>query len=131
MSRHAPPAAAAALERYIEATNSHDFDQVQPLLHPHAAHRFTDAECTTLDATRRYFERTWATVVDERYEAVDVVWLTPSPSIAVALYTFRWNGLIDGRPRGGRGRATNVFVVDERGRWLLALEHLSSWAPSG
>jgi ketosteroid isomerase-like protein len=120
-----PEACRAALARYLAATNEHDFDQVAQVLHPAAVHRFTDADCTSLAQTRRYFERTWRTVADEHYTATDVRWIHPTEGTAIATYVYEWSGRIEGEPRSGNGRATNVFVAVEDGRWLLALEHLS------
>lgn len=114
-----------ALDRYIEATNTHDFERVRPLLHADAVFRFSDADCVNLPAVQRYFEKAWSTVQDERYEAIDVAWRLPTPSIAIASYTYRWAGLISGKVRNGQGRATNVFVAVPGDGWLLAHEHLS------
>lgn len=120
-----PAACRAALARYIEATNHHDFDRVAEVLHPSVIHRFTDADCMSIEQIRRYFEQTWATVADERYSATDVRWTRPGETTAIATYTYRWSGRVDGERRSGCGRATNVFVAVGDGRWLLALEHLS------
>lgn len=114
-----------ALSRYISATNTHDFDTVLALLHPDVVFRFSDTDCDTIAAARRYFETAWATVIDELYEAVDISWRLPSPTTAIASYRYRWSGLVGGEPRSGGGRATNVFVADSEGRWLLAHEHLT------
>lgn len=120
-----PNSCQAALARYIEATNEHDFDRVARVLHPSVVHRFTDADCTSVAQIREYFERTWKTVADEHYVATDVRWTHPTEGTAIATYTYAWSGCIAGEPRRGSGRATNVFVAAEDGRWLLALEHLS------
>jgi ketosteroid isomerase-like protein len=114
-----------ALDEYIAGTNTHDFDNVRPLLHPDAVFRFSDADCAGVLAAQHYFEGTWAAVKDERYDAVDVAWRLPTPTTAIASYTYRWTGLIDGQRHSGSGRATNVFVTGSEGRWLLAHEHLS------
>lgn len=114
-----------ALDDYIAGTNAHDFDHVRPVLHPEVVFRFSDADCATLLAAQRYFEHTWSVVQDERYAAVDVAWRVPTPTTAIASYTYRWTGLVDGQRRSGSGRATNVFVTDPAGRWVLAHEHSS------
>lgn len=117
--------AARALEDMIRATNTHDFDSVSPLLAPDVVYHFTDETIRGRAAARAYFERTWHTVRDEEYEIEDAEWLVSTDATAVAIYRFVWRGLIDGRARSGSGRATNVFVRAEEGRWLLAHEHLS------
>lgn len=114
-----------ALDDYIAGTNTHDFDQVRPLLHPDVVFRFNDMDCTSLLAAQRYFENTWSVVQSEHYEAVEVTWRVPTPTTAIASYTYRWTGFVDGERHRGSGRATNVFVIDPAGRWVLAHEHLS------
>jgi ketosteroid isomerase-like protein len=121
----APDGYVNALHGYIAATNRHDFDQVRRLLHPDVVFRFSDADCVSMPVIRQYFENAWAIVQDERYDAIDVAWRLPTPTTAIASYTYRWAGRVDGGFRSGSGRATNVFVHDLAGGWLLAHEHLS------
>ncbi len=119
-----PTTAAEALSGYLEATNTHDFDQVEKLLHPTAVYFFGDATCIGHEQVRAYFERTWAMIPDEHYWAEDIRWVTDTNQAAVATYTYHWKGTIAGEPRSGAGRATNVFTRTEHG-WQLAHEHLS------
>ncbi len=51
-------------------------------------------------------------------------WLAVDENVAACVYTFRWSGLIDGRPRSGRGRGTNVLARRD-GSWVMIHEHLS------
>jgi ketosteroid isomerase-like protein len=118
------PTADEALDRYLQATNTHDFSQVAPLLAPDAVYFFGDATCTGLAEVQEYFERTWETIPDERYWAEDITWTARSAQVAVATYTYRWNGTLPTGPASGAGRATNVLVADETG-WRLSHEHLS------
>lgn len=115
-----------ALHGYIAATNTHDFDRVRRLLHPDAVFRFSDADCMSMPAIQQYFENAWSIVQEERYAAIDVSWRLPTPTTAIASYTYRWAGRVDGEFRSGSGRATNVFVYEFAGGWLLAHEHLST-----
>ena len=113
-----------ALETYINATNTHDFDQVQECLHKDAVYWFTNATCTTSAEIRGFFENAWDTIKEEKYMAENVEWLVTDEMTAVCLYTFRFEGYMNGEFLTGSGRATNVFVKEE-GRWLLKHEHLS------
>lgn len=45
-----------ALERYMEATNTHDFGNVQACLDTSAVYWFSDRTCKTLEEIRAYFE---------------------------------------------------------------------------
>ncbi|UTR15927.1 nuclear transport factor 2 family protein [Salipaludibacillus sp. LMS25] len=115
----------SALEAYIKATNSHQFEEVAQVLHPEAVYWFTDKTCTTHEDIQQYFEQAWHIVKNEIYEAKDVMWLTATDTTAVCTYTYKYEGYIEGRFVTGSGRATNVFVVDESGDWKLIHEHLS------
>lgn len=112
------------LARYIDATNTHDFDEVAQVLATDAVYFFGDATCRGVREVREYFERTWRAIPDEIYAAEDVSWVAEGSDAAVAIYTYRWSGTIDGAPAAGSGRATNVFRRAHEG-WRLVHEHLS------
>ncbi|BAB05640.1 BH1921 [Halalkalibacterium halodurans C-125] len=117
-----------ALKAYITATNTHRFEEVEKSLHPHAVYWFTDETCTTMEQIRAYFEHAWNTVQDEIYSAHNVYWLTTGDDNATCIYTFHYEGIMNGKHVTGSGRATNVFTKVKHGEWLLIHEHLS--APS-
>lgn len=119
-----PASAEVALSEYLKTTNTHDFDQVEKILTPGTVYFFGDATCVGLTEVRAYFESTWAAIPDERYWAEDTSWVADGADAAVAVYTYRWSGTLDGTPRSGAGRATNVFTRTGQG-WRLTHEHLS------
>lgn len=125
----AAQSAAAALQAYLAATNTHDFDHVERVLAPDAVYFFGDATCTGGNEVRGYFERTWAMIPDETYWAEDVQWVARTADTAVAIYTYHWRGAINGQEHSGSGRATNVFTRTPHG-WRLTHEHLSSFPPA-
>lgn len=114
-----------ALEAYISATNTHDFDQVVKLLDENAVYWFSDRSCVTKDEIRAYFEHAWDVVRDEVYYAEDVQWIAENSGMAVCIYTYRYEGYAQGKFTTGKGRATNVFVRNGEGVWKLKHEHLS------
>ncbi|KAA8785324.1 nuclear transport factor 2 family protein [Paenibacillus amylolyticus] len=113
------------LRAYIEATNTHQFDEVSKLLAPNAIYWFTGTSCTTLDEIQNYFEHAWDTVKEEVYRAEDVHWIAVDERQAVCTYTYHWEGYVRGHLASGQGRATNVFVKGQEGAWKLIHEHLS------
>ncbi|AWP25616.1 DUF4440 domain-containing protein [Paenibacillus glucanolyticus] len=115
-----------ALEAYIAATNTHDFDQVARLLDEEAVYWFSDRSCTTLDEIRLYFEQAWDAIREEVYRAEDVEWIASDAHSAVCIYTYHFEGYHQGTFMSGSGRATNVFIRDVEGSWKLKHEHLSS-----
>lgn len=114
-----------ALEQYIQATNSHEFDNVAKMLHPHAVYWFGDKECKTIDEIRHYFENAWRMIHEEKYSASHVQWLVNTSDAATCIYYYHYEGYANGKFVQGSGRATNVFLKDEQGNWKLVHEHLS------
>lgn len=112
------------MREYIEATNTHDFDNVEALVHADAVYFFSDQTCRAGLELRNYFERTWRTVVDEAYAAENLHWISIDEQSATCVYQYTWAGLIDGVMRQGVGRGTNV-LIREQGQWLVVHEHLS------
>jgi len=114
-----------ALQKYIEATNTHNFENVKKLLHKDAVYWFSDKTCTTMEDIQNYFEKAWDIVKEEVYSAKDVKWIAISDTCATCIYTYHYEGYINGHFTKGQGRATNVFVKDKNGDWKLIHEHLS------
>nr|WP_324254013.1 nuclear transport factor 2 family protein [Paenibacillus sp. 1001270B_150601_E10] len=115
----------AALKCYIKATNTHDFSEVEKLLHKDAVYWFSDRTCKSLEEIRAYFEHAWDVVREEVYSAHDVQWMALDERAATCIYTYRYEGIVNGAKVSGTGRATNVFVRQEED-WRLIHEHLSA-----
>ncbi|WP_107943393.1 YybH family protein [Metasolibacillus fluoroglycofenilyticus] len=115
-----------ALNDYISATNTHDFTNVQRMLHPNVVYWFTDKKCTTMTEIQHYFENAWEAIKEEIYEARDVQWLITNQDTATCLYTYCYSGYYNGKFVSGQGRATNIFVKNKKNEWKLIHEHLSS-----
>ncbi|QIK69475.1 nuclear transport factor 2 family protein [Erysipelothrix sp. HDW6C] len=113
------------LNEYIAATNTHDFDNLNPLVADAAVYYFSNTTVDTRQAIREYFENAWATIVDEYYSATDVECITSTETVCVYLYTYNYEGFISGKFVRGSGRATNVFQYIDN-RWQLVHEHLSA-----
>lgn len=109
---------------YIRRTNTHRFDEVAPVIAENATFWFSSGSYHGLAAIRAAFEKTWGMIQDEVYGVEDVVWPVVTESSAVCLYTFRWQGNINGEAREGSGRGTNVLRRED-GRWRVVHEHLS------
>lgn len=124
MKDHFSHPAEEALDRYIKATNTYRFSEVENLLHPRAVYYFSDRTCSSKEEIQTYFEHAWSVVKEEVYGAIDVNWLQLGEQQALCVYRFTYEGYVDGEFVKGHGRATNAFVKEE-GRWLLIHEHLS------
>ncbi|MEN2466117.1 nuclear transport factor 2 family protein [Ornithinibacillus sp. FSL M8-0202] len=115
-----------ALEAYIAATNTHDFQQVSILLADDAVYWFSDKTCRSIAEIQAYFEQAWETIKDEVYRATDIEWIVAEENTATCIYTYQYEGYANGKFVQGSGRATNVFIKDSNGNWKLVHEHLSS-----
>ncbi|MFB7138315.1 YybH family protein [Gottfriedia sp. NPDC056225] len=117
-----------ALQQYIIATNTHDFDQVKKYIHKDATYWFSNKSCTNLLDIQQYFENAWNLIQDEVYRATNVNWLTTDENSASCTYQYHYEGYMNGKFVKGHGRATNVFMKDAVGDWKVIHEHLSSHA---
>ncbi len=114
----------AFLQAYVDATNSHDFANVQPLLKSEAVYWFNKNESEGIDALKVNFEGTWNYLPDEVYGIENIRWLSVEKKSATCIYEYTYRGTHDGKPIQGRGRGTSVLVKQNR-KWRIAHEHLS------
>ncbi|WP_327406209.1 nuclear transport factor 2 family protein [Streptomyces sp. NBC_01288] len=115
----------AFMTRYEQAANAHDIHRVAPLIDADAVYWFSDGSHRGLGEISEAIEQTFAAIQDEVYEIRDLEWVVLAADHAVCRYRFSWTGVVDGRPRSGQGRGTNVLVKREGG-WKMQHEHLSS-----
>jgi ketosteroid isomerase-like protein len=118
-----------AFAAYIDATNTHDFDCVEPLIHPTCSHWFGPHRHEGIEQIRIAFERAWGAVADEVYEVSDCRWLIETHTCAVVTYRYRWAGVVEGRKQTGGGLGTNI-LAPRRGGWQVVHEHLTPNAPA-
>jgi ketosteroid isomerase-like protein len=115
---------AAFMVDYERAANSHDVQQVLPLIADDATYWFTDGSYRGREEIAGALERTFAVIQDEVYDIRELEWVELTAEVAVCRYRFCWRGVVDGRPTSGRGRGTNV-LVERDGAWQVQHEHLS------
>ena len=121
-----PTAAVTAFVRaYEQATNSHDITQLAPLIAPEAVYWFSDGSHRGHQAILAAIAKTFATIDDEIYQIDELEWIACNDSHAVCRYRFTWTGSINGQPRSGTGRGTNV-LINSAGTWQMLHEHLSA-----
>ncbi|MDV2685624.1 nuclear transport factor 2 family protein [Alkalihalophilus lindianensis] len=114
------------LKKYIEATNTHDFNNVKKVLHDQAIYWFTDKTCTNSREIQKYFENAWELIKEEVYTANDIRWISTDPNSATCIYSYHYKGYHNGKLVSGNGRATNIFIRTNYNEWKLIHEHLSS-----
>ena len=118
-------APAAFVRAYEQATNSHDIAQLTPLIAAEAVYWFTDGSHRGRDAILAAIAETFATIRDETYQITELEWIAASDNHATCRYRFSWTGSINGHPRSGNGRGTNVLINND-GTWQMLHEHLSA-----
>jgi ketosteroid isomerase-like protein len=112
------------LKEYEVATNSHVFDNVRPLITEDAVYWFSDGTHVGIKEIEDAFTKTFNKIQDEVYTIKDVKWISLGSNSAVCIYKFYWRGTVDGKPKEGNGRGTNVLrKLNEK--WMMAHEHLS------
>jgi len=114
------------LKQYIDATNTHNFDEVEKYVHKDAVYIFSGKVVSGIEDIRAYFEKTWSQIKDEKYWATDVSWIHEDENTMICLYQYNFNGYLDGKFIEGSGRATNIFTkCATTNEWKLIHEHLS------
>jgi ketosteroid isomerase-like protein len=113
------------IRAYEQATNSHDIARLAPLVAPDAVYWFSDGSHRGRDAVLAAIAETFATIHDEVYRIDDLEWIAANHDHAVCRYRFAWTGTVNGHPRSGSGRGTNVLVNTD-GTWQMLHEHLST-----
>jgi ketosteroid isomerase-like protein len=119
-----PLGARDLIERYAERINTHDFDEVAPLIAEDAVFWFSDGSHVGQAAIRSAFEATWRVLAEETYWLDDLRWLAWGTDAATCIYTFHWRAVIDGVAQSGFGRGTSVLARKSAG-WQIVHEHLS------
>lgn len=113
------------MSKYERAANTHDINQVRPLICENATYWFSDGSHRGIAEITAAIEVTFAAIQDEIYAIHDLEWVAISTDLAVCRYRFTWTGWVDGEHRSGHGRGTNV-LTRQQGTWKILHEHLSS-----
>jgi ketosteroid isomerase-like protein len=117
---------ANALSAYVEALNTHFWDQIAPHVAEDAVFIFTEDTFKGHATAKATFEKTFALIQDEHFSLHDIVWTVVTDDVAVCRYEFRWKGLISGQEASGGGRGTTI-LRKAKDRWLIAHEHLGPY----
>jgi ketosteroid isomerase-like protein len=115
-----------ALTRYIEALNTHSWEQIAPCVTEDAVFIFTEDTFAGKTAAKAAFEKTFKLIQNEVFSLHNISWTAVTDGMASCHYEFRWKGLIEGQESSGGGRGTTILrKVD--GRWLITHEHLGPY----
>lgn len=115
------------IKAYENATNSHNFSNVEPLVSEDAVYYFSEGTYRGKEAIKAIFEKNWSTIKEEVYEIKEVEWILRTETSAACVYKFYWKGFYKGEYREGSGRGTNVLHFKDNS-WKIVHEHLSGSA---
>lgn len=115
-----------ALSAYVEALNTHSWDQISPHVTEDAVFIFTEDTFIGHAAAKAAFEKTFKLIENEVFSLHDIVWTVVTNDVATCHYEFRWKGLISGHESSGGGRGTTI-LRRTNGHWLIAHEHLGPY----
>lgn len=113
------------IKAYEDATNSHDFNNVRPLVEDDAIYYFSEGTYKGIEAINKVFEKNWTTIEEEIYEIRDIQWILQTENSAACVYKFYWKGFFKGEFRQGSGRGTNILSL-KGNTWKIVHEHLST-----
>jgi len=115
-----------ALTAYVEAINTHSWEQIAPCVTEDATFIFTEDTFVGKLAAKAAFEKTFKLIEQEVFSLHDIAWTVVTDDVVTCHYEFRWKGLISGQESSGGGRGTSILrKVDDR--WLIAHEHLGPY----
>jgi len=112
------------LKAYERAANSRVFAKVDPFIATDASFWFTNGMFNGKVAIKKAFEDTWKTIENESYSISNVQWIFSDRQTASCTYTFKSDGIVDGRRQTYEGKGTNILARID-GKWQIVHEHLS------
>ena len=109
---------------YEQALASQRWENIEPLMHTEVCVTFsTGSVHKGIEAVKQTYEKNFAAIKNEQFAITNVHVVSSNEHLAVYLFHFQWQGIIDGQPASGAGKGTATIVV-EQGQWKLLAEHL-------
>lgn len=112
------------LQAYEVAASSCDFTRVAPFIADDATFWFTNGSYKGKQEVQKAFEETWANIQNEDYIISNVRWVVTNYWASACTYTFRSDGIVNGKRQVYEGKGTSVFAR-LHGSWRIVHEHLS------
>ncbi len=111
---------------YELALASQQWKNVEPLIHANACVTFsTGTVHKGIEAIKQAYKKNFSAIKNEKYSVTDVHWVTKNNHTAVYLFSFHWQGIINGVQAEGSGKGTATLVFEEA-QWKLIAEHLGA-----
>jgi hypothetical protein len=112
---------------YESALATQEWLKVAPYFNENASVTFSNGTYVGLNAIREAFEENFTLIREEAYAISNLQWPLRSEFVAVCIYHFSWQGLVNNSPASGGGRGTTV-LANLQGTWAIVSEHLGPHA---
>ncbi len=110
---------------YEQALAGQRWQNIEPLLHPAVCVTFsTGSVHKGIEAVKQAYEKNFAAIKNEQFAITHVHIVSSNEHLAVYLFNFQWQGIIQGQAASGAGKGTATLVM-HNGQWKLLAEHLS------
>jgi len=116
--------------QYERALGTQDWAHVEPLIHNDARVVFSDGSLHIgKDGIKMAYERNFQAIKGEKFEIMNIHWISETSTSAAYMFEFRWAGLIQGEHASGAGRGTTI-LSKVNGQWRLKSEQLGLFKES-
>ena len=111
------------MQEYEKALATQEWSNVEPLMHDDVCVTFSTGTFKGKPEVQKAFENNFATIQDEKYSITHKHWAYLGTESAVCLYSFNWQGFVNGQSASGSGRGTSI-LVNAGNTWKILTEHL-------
>ncbi|WP_271765278.1 nuclear transport factor 2 family protein [Aquimarina algiphila] len=113
---------------YETALKTQEWKNIEPLFHDNVCVTFSNGTVHNgKSMVKVAFENNFSVIKNEEYSIQNVKWVLKNESIAVFLFDFFWEGVINKKYTKGNGIGTSV-LINKNGKWILLTENLSKKA---
>lgn len=116
------------MQKYELALASQKWSSIEPLMHSDVCVTFSTGTFKGKEEVKKVFINNFSKIKDEKYSISNVHWAFLGEESAVCLYSFHWQGKINGQLCSGGGRGTSA-LVKVKNNWQILAEHLGPDAP--
>lgn len=107
------------IKNYENALSTQDWKNIEPLIHENACVTFsTGTVHKGKHEVQKAFERNFSVIKEEQFSISNIHWIKKNKEVAVYLFDFSWQGIVNGQQAEGSGRGTSV-LINQKGEWKL------------
>jgi len=111
------------VKKYEKAIANQAWESIEPLMHDDVCVTFSAGTFKGKLEVQKAFEKNFVAIKEEKYSITNLYWVYLGSENAVCLYSFNWQGIINGQVASGSGRGTSVLIKSDS-TWQILTEHL-------